>query len=508
MPLEEYNKKRDFSETSEPEGKPDKSNKSRFVIQRHQASRLHYDLRLEIDNVLKSWAVPKGPSMNPKHKRLAVETEDHPVKYLTFQGDIPKGNYGAGHMDIWDNGTFKVYEENQLGNALQQYAKGNLKIELYGKKVKGKFALVKTRIEGSQQHWLLIKKEDEFSTDLKYDAEDLVERPVVSDKSVKVKKLNPKEYIKPMLATTSEKIFNDPDWIYEFKWDGYRMISHINDGKVQMYSRNGISFNSKFALIYQDLQTLVHDVILDGEVVITDKKGIAQFQKLQNYNSSTTKGRLMYYVFDILHLNGHDTIGLPLLDRKSLIPEIIQDLDYVSYCDHIEGMGNTFYKKSISLGMEGVIAKKSSSTYTPGYRSKEWLKIKEDNTTEALICGYTESDAKSKVFGSLILGQYKDDELVYIGNCGSGFGYEQQKELMQKFKPLKTKNSPFSETVNLKGRKPRWMTPSLLCEVKFTEWTKSGSLRHPVFKGLRFDKSKPDSPPTNSKSVDKGENNK
>ncbi|SDB33226.1 bifunctional non-homologous end joining protein LigD [Flavobacteriaceae bacterium MAR_2010_188] len=491
MPLGEYNKKRDFKSTQEPEGVEDLSNKWRFVIQRHQASRLHYDLRLEIEGVLKSWAIPKGPSMNPKDKRLAVQTEDHPVKYLTFKGDIPKGNYGAGHMDIWDSGTFSIYEEAAEGPVEKQFKKGNLKVEFFGKKVKGKFALVKTRQEGKQQHWLLIKKQDDFSTDLHYDSEIFVPVESQSNSSSPIKKLDIKGIVKPMLAESATEIFADPNWIYEFKWDGYRMISQIKNGKVEMYSRNGINYNSKFAKVHQELSAIPHDVILDGEIVITDGKGLPKFQKLQNYDPQGTKGRLMYYVFDVLHLNGHDTIELPLLDRKSLLPEILEGLEHVVLCDHIEAMGIAFYERAVKLGMEGVIAKKSDSKYSPGFRSKDWLKIKEIDSTEALICGYTTGSGRGKLFGSLILGQYRNDDLVYIGNVGSGFNSKEQKDLMKMFQPLETEKSSFNKKPNLKGREPHWMTPQLLCEVNFTEWTKSGVLRHPTYKGLRFDKLNP-----------------
>ena len=487
MALDDYIKKRKFNNTPEPKGELDKQHANRFVIQRHQASRLHYDLRLEMEGVLKSWAVPKGPSMNPSDKRLAIMTEDHPVKYLSFHGTIAKGNYGAGVMDIWDEGKYQVLESEEGTDPIKQLEKGDLKIEFFGKKIKGSFALVHTKRGEEKNQWLLIKKKDKYATDLAYDAE-VFSASTKETKPTKVKALNPKEFIKPMLASPAKKIFKDPDWIFELKWDGYRMITNINKGKAELYSRNGISYNSKFALLKNELESIPHDCILDGEVVIVDKKGKPDFQKLQNYNPQETKGELRYYVFDLLYLNGHDTISLSLLERKSLLPDILEGLEHVLYCDHIEGMGPTLYERAIEAGLEGVIAKKANSSYAPGYRSENWLKIKDSNTEEAIICGYTDSVKGGAIFGSLILGMYQEEKLTYVGNCGSGFSASEQKELLKKMQSLETESNPFKKKLALKGRVPHWVTPQLICEVKFSEWTKSGLMRHPVYKGLRYDK--------------------
>ncbi|MBZ9728303.1 DNA ligase D [Salegentibacter sp. JZCK2] len=488
MSLEDYKKKRNFNNTPEPGADFSTENRGRFVIQRHQATRLHYDLRLEMEGVLKSWAVPKGPSMNPKDKRLAIETEDHPVKYLHFEGTIPKGNYGAGEMQIWDKGTFKAAAKTK-DNLAEQWEDGNLKIIITGSKIKGEFALVKTNRGDKNNQWLLIKKKDDFSTDLDYDAEVFSEKPSKNEEGEKpegkVRKIKLSEFIKPMLATSGKKIFNDPDWIYELKWDGYRALANIEDGKVDLYSRNGISFNSKFSKLVKDLEQIDNDVILDGEIVVLNKEGIPQFQALQNYDENTP-GALRYYVFDMLFLNGHSMLDLPLLERKSLIPEVLEDLELVQYCDHIEGMGTAFYNKAIDLGLEGVIAKKADGTYSPGYRTDKWLKIKDENSREVLVCGYTTSEGA--LFGSLIMGAYEGEDLKYIGNCGTGFSNEEQKELLKKFKRRERKTSPFPEKINLKGREPVWMRPDLIAEVKYSEITKAGKLRHPVYKALREDK--------------------
>ena len=484
MGLDEYKRKRDFSKTPEPEAAYHKNKDHlRFVIQRHRASRLHYDLRLEMEGVLKSWAVPKGPSMNPGDKRLAIMTEDHPIKYLTFHGTIPKGNYGAGEMSIWDEGTYAPAGGGTEEDLLKQLKKGDLKINFLGTKIQGNFALVHTKRGGEKDNqWLLIKKKDEYSTDLDYDAEDLSEHAA----SEKVKQLKITQLIKPMLATKAPEIFNKANWIYELKWDGYRALANIQDGKVDFYSRNGISFKNKFNSLYQHLKTIPHDVILDGEVVVLNEEGMPQFQKLQNYQNDPS-GELRYYVFDLLFLNGHNIMHLPLTERKSLIPEVIEDIPQVYYCDHVESMGKSFFEQAIASGMEGVIAKQADSQYLPGTRSDKWLKIKAFEGQEALICGYTPSESAAP-FGSLILGMHRDEDLVYIGNCGTGFSEADRKDLFEKFQPLITEESPFSKKINLKGRKATWLLPELICEVKFSEWTKSGNMRHPSFKGLRFDK--------------------
>ncbi len=489
MGLKEYQKKRKFDKTPEPKGGLDKEDLNRFVIQRHQARRLHYDLRLEMEGVLKSWAVPKGPSMNPKDKRLSIMTEDHPVKYLTFHGTIPKGNYGAGEMEIWDQGNYEVLSEDESDAvASAQLKSGNLKIEFFGEKIKGRFALVRTQRGEQKNQWLLIKKRDQYATDDNYDAEDFLEKTEATT-SPKINPLDMEGYVSPMLASTTKKIFKNPDWVFELKWDGYRMLTNIIEGKVDIYSRNGISYNRKFVSIFKELHQIPHDCILDGEIVALDTEGNPSFQNLQNYNDKKTKGNLVYYVFDLLHLNGTDTISLPLLDRKSLLPEILDGLENVLYCDHIIGMGPTLYEKAVDSGLEGVIAKKADSEYVPGYRSGNWLKIKNINSEEAIICGYTDSVSGGSIFGSLILGMFKKEKMTYVGNCGSGFSVSEQKKLLVKFKSLKTDKSPFDEKIQLKGRKPNWIKPELVCEVKFSEWTKKGMMRHPVYKGLRNDKS-------------------
>ncbi|MBJ7880528.1 DNA ligase D [Gelidibacter salicanalis] len=486
MSLEAYRKKRNFKDTPEPTDILDDADKFRFVIQRHRASHLHYDVRLEMEGVLKSWAVPKGPSMNPKDKRLAVHTEDHPVAYLTFEGVIPKGNYGAGKMTIWDSGYYEnLYQDQSLSS---DYADGKLKINFHGKKMKGIFTLVRSSSMDKKDQWLLIKHSDQFATHLNYDAEDFNLEAFSKEDHLTTPQLNLKSLVKPMLASPGTKIFNDKNWIYELKYDGYRALSNIASGTVELYSRNGISLNEKFKLIHEELSQIEHSVILDGEIVVLDSKGLPQFSALQNYNPDTTQGTLIYYIFDVLHLNGHDTLELPLSDRKELLKTLLPATPHLQYCDHVEAMGVTVYDQAIRMGMEGVIAKKADSLYDPNVRSSDWLKFKRIENTETIICGYTLSKIASRKFGSLILGMVEEDELIYVGTCGSGFSEQQLTELYHKFEVLETDTPVFEIRQHLKGREAVWLLPKLVCEVKFSEWTPSNVMRHPVFLRMREDK--------------------
>ncbi|HET8737809.1 MAG TPA: DNA ligase D, partial [Pricia sp.] len=351
-----------------------------------------------------------------------------------------------------------------------------------GKKICGRFALVKTGKRADKEQWLLIKKKDDYGTESDYDAEALV-APSQNRPKKQSKDIVPGKILQPMLASRADKIFNDPDWIYELKWDGYRVLAHISEKGVLLQSRNGINYNAKFRPLYDELKSVAHEAILDGEVVLLDEEGVPQFGELQNYPS--TKGTLRYYVFDMLYLNGHSMVDLDLMDRKSLIPELIEDLTVARYCDHIEGMGAALFGKATEAGMEGVMAKEKHSKYAVGFRTEKWLKVKSVESEDALICGYTDSEDGGAAFGSLILGQLMEDGLQYIGNCGSGFTEAGRKELLERFEKHRTNESPFRKRPPLQGRKPNWMRPVLECEVKFSERTKNGLLRNPVFKGLR-----------------------
>jgi bifunctional non-homologous end joining protein LigD len=519
MGLAVYKQKRNFKNTPEPEsGKNVKGHSLTFVVQRHDASHLHYDFRLEMEGVLKSWAVPKGPSMKAGEKRLAVMVEDHPLPYGKFYGEIPKGNYGAGTVDIWDNGTYTPMEKIEKTKAektlLAGLKKGDLKFILKGKHLNGAFALVRIN-DGTEKNWLLIKKKDAFAvTDYNIAKIDPVKsfkgknskvfnsprktKQVVASPSIQ-KHAARKETIssawkhlqKPMLARIAPSVHNDPQWIYETKHDGYRAVTKIHDGDVEMLSRNGNSFNRRYSPLVKELEKIKDEVILDGEVVIEDKNGISNFQLLQNY-ITTHEGTLKYYVFDILFLNGHTLAEMPLTQRKELLDSFFEEYTFknIFKSDMVIGKGEQLLKKLTAKGYEGIIAKDPAGLYYPGKRAESWLKVKSIMMQEVVICGYTHPQKSRKYFGSLILGMYKGEELVYIGNCGTGFTETSLKELHQQFKKLETTKCPFATKPAMVGTKgkPVWMKPSLVCNVKFLQWTEDERLRNPVFMGLRDDK--------------------
>jgi len=517
MGLQEYQQKRDFKKTSEPKGKKKSTGKQLlFVIQKHAASHLHYDFRLEVDGVLKSWAIPKGPTLDPTIKRLAMMVEDHPYDYKDFEGIIPAGNYGAGKVIIWDQGTYHSYETEDREESekiiKRQLHQGDVKFVLNGEKLQGKFALVKIKSD-EKNTWLFIKKNDEFATD-----EDILEqdRSVISGKKVdqlgtvgeeKVWQSNKKtaqkkvikqpdlkdaikkafpENIRPMLATLVKNAFDDPEWLFEIKWDGYRAIAEIRNNVVNLYSRNNLPFNEKFAPIAQSLRTIDDTMILDGEIVVVNKEGRPDFQLIQNYQRNGT-GTLIYYVFDILYLNGYSLMELPLVRRKEILKQVLPDSGNILYGDHIIENGLSFFELAKQNQLEGMVAKKINSTYVQGKRTREWLKIKTAMRQEAIICGFTQPRGSRKNFGALVLGVYKNKELIYIGHTGGGFDDDKLEELYKIFLPLVIRQSPFK-------KKPKtnmpvtWVKPELVCEVTFTEWTSDGLLRHPIFLGLREDK--------------------
>ena len=514
MSLSKYNQKRDFKQTREPKGKIEKSaSELIFVVQKHAASHLHYDFRLEMDGVLKSWAVPKGPSMDPEVKRLAMMVEDHPYSYKDFEGTIPEGNYGAGNVIVWDNGTYTSDEKTASDEKklLSDLAKGHLSFILKGKKLKGEFSLVK--LHGKQENaWLLIKKNDKYASEedileknksviSKRSLEQLVEKSEkltskseekTTEKKVVKKKSNPQadiaEFLKPMLASVSEKPFDDDEWIFENKYDGYRTIAVINPQQVDLFSRNELSFNANFKPIAEELKQIDHTVVLDGEIVVENDAGRADFQLLQNY-MKTGIGNLKYYVFDLLNLDGNLITELSLLERKELLKILFNKYPFsnVSYSEHTVGDGIKQFEKAVKNKTEGIIAKRADSTYTINRRSTNWLKIKTANEEEAIIIGITEPRNSRKYFGALLLGQYDGKKLQYIGKCGTGFTESTLKDLYTKLKPLFTAKSPLDEKIPIRD-KIQWVNPKVVCQVKFSEWTQDQHLRHPVYLGIRIDK--------------------
>ncbi|WP_343707344.1 DNA ligase D [Flavobacterium sp.] len=514
MSLSKYNQKRDFKQTREPKGKIEKSaSELIFVVQKHAASHLHYDFRLEMNGVLKSWAVPKGPSMDPEVKRLAMMVEDHPYSYKDFEGTIPEGNYGAGNVIVWDNGTYTSDEktasaEKQL---LSDLAKGRLSFVLKGKKLKGEFSLVK--LHGKHENaWLLIKKNDKYASteDIleknksvisKRSLEQLVEKSEklaskteekTTEKKAVKKKSNPKveiaKFIKPMLASVREKPFDDDEWIFENKYDGYRTIAVINVQQVDLFSRNEIPFNANFKPIADELKQIDHTVVLDGEIVVENDAGRADFQLLQNY-MKTGIGNLKYYVFDLLNLDGNLITELSLLERKELLKILFNKYSFsnVFYSEHTIGEGIKQFEKAIKNKTEGIIAKRVDSTYTINRRSTNWLKIKTANEEEAIIIGITEPKNSRKYFGAILLGQYDGKKLQYIGKCGTGFTETVLKDLYSQLESYFIDNSPLDEKIPIRD-KIQWVQPKVVCQVKFSEWTQDQHLRHPVYLGTRIDK--------------------
>ncbi len=510
MALEEYNKKRDFKKTAEPQGKlKSTTGQLKFVIQRHAASHLHYDFRLEMDGVLKSWAIPKGPSLNPQDKRLAMMVEDHPFAYRTFEGTIAEGNYGAGEVEIWDQGTYEPLEkkEGKSDDKVMQAElhKQSLKFVLHGNKLHGEFALVKIKNAQSGNPWLLIKHQDEFATD-HYDAEENTDpnskvTALVQEKKTKKKSrirktsktvrskssvsIEAQNTVTPMLAAVAAKPFSSKEWAFEIKWDGYRAIADLRN-ELQLYSRNGLSFLKKFPKIADSLRLQEHEMILDGELVAYDLSGKPNFQLIQN-SAEHPNLTVIYQVFDLLWLNGYSTEDLTFLQRKELLQHALLETDVVKYCDHILQNGEEFFKKINQLKLEGMMAKRVESLYHEGSRNGDWLKVKNVQTEEAIICGFTAPKGSRKNFGALILGRYKNGKLIFAGHTGTGFSEKRLSELYQKMKPLIVKKSPF-ENPPKTNDKATWLQPRLVAEIKFTEITNEGIFRHPVFLHLREDK--------------------
>lgn len=480
MGLKEYHSKRKFNQTSEPASfKKRKSATLNFCIQKHDASHLHYDLRLEYRGVLLSWAIPKGPSLNPKDKRLAIQTEDHPLDYQYFEGVIPKGNYGAGTVEIWDHGVFttpQTTDSKKIEESLTEgLKKGHFSFILHGEKLNGEFILQKLKKDASDHAWLLIKKPDSFQES---------NRTIPTKKKASAKM---PDFISPMLATLVDAPFDDDEWLFEIKWDGFRSLAFINEKKVRLKSRNNLLFNQKFPTIVKELMKIKATVVFDGEIVAVDKQGKSHFQYIQNYKEEKTT--LCYYVFDLLYKDGEDLTDLPLIERKKILKKVLSQLNLplIRFSDHIIKEGKAFFKLAVKKKLEGIIGKKISSTYQ-SRRSKDWVKIKSHLRQEVIICGFTEPKGSRKKIGALIAGIYNQNkELNYAGHVGGGFTYALLEEMYDKLKPLIIKKCPFKEKPSVNSP-VTWVKPKLLAEVSFAEWTKDKIMRQPIFQGLREDK--------------------
>lgn len=508
--LHTYRSKREPKETPEPMGGKSLASKfPLFVVQKHAASHLHYDLRLEAGGVMKSWAVPKGPSLNPQDKRLAMMVEDHPLDYRTFEGTIPPGNYGAGTVMVWDEGTYAIEDINTRKKIEQQLLegleKGHVDFTLQGNKLNGTFSLIKIKQQRSSKEnsWLLVKKRDNFASEKDVSQldhsvqtnrtmEEIAEGKKVLKKTALSQKKNKNQklpLIKPMLATLVDGPFDNKDWIFEIKWDGYRAIAQLNAGRVFLYSRNQKSFNEDFPPIVEALKYLkIETAILDGEVVVLDDFGKPNFQLMQNYQR-TKQGNLFYYVFDLLFLDGQDLREFPLIERKQLLQTLIlsNQNTVIRFSDHVEKNGIAFFKEISKQNLEGLIGKYGQSHYQMK-RSKEWVKIKTHLRQEAVIGGFTQPRGSRKKFGALLLGVYdKEGKLHYIGHVGTGFNVKLLTDIYNQLEPLQQTKSPFAEAPKA-NMSVTWVKPNLVCEVEFTEWTSESRMRHPTFKGLRTDK--------------------
>jgi bifunctional non-homologous end joining protein LigD len=605
--LAEYQRKRRFEETPEPPPKLEKTSKHRFVVQKHRATRLHYDFRLEMEGVLKSWAVPKGPSLDPADKRLAMQVEDHPVSYFDFEGTIPEGNYGAGTVMVWDVGTWEPLSPEPVkgkfvpgtdAEASAMLKKGDFKIRLHGKKLNGDFALIhmRSRRPGTKgTEWLLIKKQDDAGVEGydidQYDESALtgrsmadiagdqgsakwtssrpasrggVKAPWLADaiakfdkkkskkeltteatgdhkvkKNGKIKKTkaesnltSPAEKdvgvtqsssaspvssvvkgldgavrrpmptaIHPMLATSVEKPFDDPEWLFEIKWDGYRAVAFIAKGKVCLVSRNQNDLTAQYPELHS-LPSFVQaeTAILDGEIAALDEQGRASFSLMQQRTGIREAGRrtasrrdipVLYYVFDLLYLDGYDLRRVSLEQRKQVLAEIANAAGPLRYSDHF-AQGKALFDVARQKGLEGILAKRRDSIYEER-RTQAWLKIKITQTLDCVIGGYTAPEGSRMYFGSIVLGLYdRNGDLIHVGQAGTGFDQAMLKEIWGVLKKRETKRSPFPHGVEAL-REVRWVKPELVAEIKFSEWTHATAeggmkLRAPVFLGLREDK--------------------
>ena len=520
-PLARYVAKRDFNKTPEPSGAKTKAKAGAtkgpgFVIQMHRATRLHWDFRLEADGVLKSWAVPKGPSLDPADKRLAMHVEDHPFDYRAFEGIIPKGNYGAGEVIVWDRGTYRLVEGTDV---TQQIAKGSLKFELFGKKLHGTFALVHIKgRDGEENAWLLIKERDD-AVDTTWRIGDHAEsvksgrtvaeiardpraphwisnRPESAAKPARAaeRKIAPLPKIaQPMLATAIDEPFDDPKWLFELKWDGYRALARIErDGSVHLTSRNGNDFAGKFPELAAMAGAFSErPLIVDGEVVVLDSKGRPSFGALQERldrfgRADPGKRPVTFVAFDLLYGNGRDLRREPLEARKAALEAILTGAGPVMYSKHVIGDGRKLFELARERGLEGVIAKRRAATYQER-RTRDWLKIKTHLRQECVVGGWTEARGSRKHFGALLLGVYEKGKFVYAGSVGTGFDERKLAATAAKMKPFARVTSPFAEPPKT-DTPAHWLKPQLVAEVSFTEWTRDGLMRHPVFVALREDK--------------------
>lgn len=522
MSLDDYRRKRDFERTPEPRGAPKVAEAFSFVVQKHAARRLHYDFRLELDGVLLSWAIPRGPSLSPRVRRLAVHTEDHPIEYGTFEGVIPAGEYGGGTVLVWDRGRW-IPE----GDPREGYRRGRLRFALEGEKLKGAFTLVKTtKQEGAAESWLLIKRSDGAARTEGVELVDEAPQSVLSGRTIEEIAADPDRVwhsnrtedeptpsrglpdvselpgarrgevpleLGPELPSASDQAPATEEWLHEIKLDGYRVIARLDGGRAELRSRNGLSFTDRLPSLVRTIEALpLTSAVFDGEVVVLRADGKTDFQLLQNSLGAGRDEHCTYFAFDLLALDGIDLRGSPLLLRKEALRHLLAAVGAsegrIRYGDHLVGKGEAFYRRACDLGLEGVVSKRLDAPYRSG-RSKAWRKTKCLARQEFVIGGYTDPGGSRAHFGALLLGTYENGSLVYAGKVGIGFSDESLAELSAKLAPLETSAAPFRNPPRgPDSRGVHWVEPTLVAEVEFTAFTSEGMVRHAAFRGLREDK--------------------
>jgi bifunctional non-homologous end joining protein LigD len=522
--LAEYRRKRNFTRTPEPAGRAARARGSSFVVQKHAATRLHYDFRLELDGVLLSWAVPKGPSLDPSDKRLAMQTEDHPVEYGGFEGVIPKGEYGGGTVLLWDKGTWEP-----IGDPREGLRKGRLEFRLHGDKLRGRWMLVRIRSRDARdgvRAWLLIKRHDDearaegdvatehpesVATGRAMDeiarAKDRTwhsNRPVGEQEPAPARRrtARPRNLaevagarraalpadVEPQLATLVKAAPGGDDWLHEMKFDGYRILARVEKGRARLWSRNGKDWTARFPTVVRAVEALaVPTAILDGEVAMVLPDGTTSFNALQNAHGGRPAGELAYFVFDLPYLDGWDLRGAALAERKRVLEGLLAGAARpLRYSEHVEGGGEAFFREACRLKLEGIVSKRRDAPYAPG-RVRTWLKTKCHREQELVIGGWTDPEGKRSGIGALLVGVYDTGKLLYAGKVGTGFSTRTADELRRALDRLALASSPFSNKVPRMAR-AHWVKPALVANVAFTEWTPDGRLRHPSFQGLREDK--------------------
>jgi bifunctional non-homologous end joining protein LigD len=517
-PLAEYNAKRDFARTAEPAGKRDKAGGGNsFIVQKHAATRLHWDFRLEVNGVLKSWAVTKGPSLDPTVKRLAVRTEDHPLSYATFEGTIPKGEYGGGTVMLWDRGTWAPI----AGKSAKDLDEGHLHFTLEGERMKGEWMLIrlKPRPGEKRENWLLRKVTDGFAAE----GDTLVEQALTSvatgramaeiaagkdaeaapdpapslkpiaRRSTKGKAGKLPAFRKPQLATLVDDVPTGNGWMHEIKFDGYRALIAASGSQVRVYTRTGQDWTDKFAPLAAALAAMgLPPALIDGEIVASDAEGNPDFSTLQailkrGHGSQGAGDALAFHAFDLLELDGEDLTALPNIERKERLEALLGDAPPpVHVADHVIGAGEKLFAAMCGAGQEGIIAKAIDAPYA-GRRSRNWVKVKCTRRQEFVIAGFKASSARGRPFASLLLAQHEGDRLVYKGNVGTGFDTDTMADLAAKMAPL-TRKTPAVEVERTAARGVTWLTPKLVAEIAFAEFTAEGRVRHASFVGLRSDK--------------------